>query len=181
MNARKEYLTFLWRVSSVHMIAYFLAGIFALAFMAYGKWFAAGTLAIIMRPIDSPWVAAGPALQIFRGLIIALVLYPFKDVFLSAYKGWLKLWLLVAGLSYLSTLGPTLGSFEGYIYTQASLGEHLVGLPEMLIYTVLFSVSLYVWYKHPRRLWTVLSIALVILILLMSGLGVLSSLGIIGG
>jgi hypothetical protein len=147
--------------------------------MEYEKQFATDSLSVIMKSIDSPWVAVGPALQIFRGFIIALVLYPFKDVFLSSKYGWLKLWLLIIGLSYLSTIGPTFGSFEGYLYTKANLSDHLLGIPEMLLYTFLFSFFVCFWYKKPGKAWTIISIIFVVLIMIMSALGALSSLGIL--
>lgn len=172
MNERNNLVLFIWRIASAHVIAYFLAGVLALTVMAYGEWFAAGSIAGLMRPVDSPWVAMGPALQILRGMVIALVLYPFREVFLLSRNGWLKLWLLIVGLCYISTIGPTFGSFEGYIYTQASLAEHLLGIPEMMIYTFLFSFSVCGWYRKPRKAWTVLSMIGVVLIMVMSGLGV---------
>ncbi len=133
-------------------------------------------MSVIMRPIESPWVAAGAGLQIFRGLIVALVLFPFRDVFLSSKKGWIKLWALILGLSYISTIGPTFGSFEGYIYTNVPLQYHLLGIPETLIYTFLFTILISLWYKKPSKVWNVVSIILVSLIILMSTLGLLSSL-----
>lgn len=176
MNERNDPLLFIWRIASIHVIAYFLAGVLALTVLAYGEWFTEGSMEGIMRPVDSPWVAVGPGLQILRGIIIALVLYPFREVFLIPRNGWLKLWLLIVGLSYISTIGPTFGSFEGYIYTRASLAEHLLGIPEMLIYSFLFSFSVCAWYRKPRKAWTVLSMIGVVLIMVMSGLGVWISL-----
>lgn len=180
MNSKKrEILEFFWRITSIHTIAYFIAGIFALIFMNYKEQFAVGIMSVIMRPIESPWVAVGAGLQIFRGLIIALVLYPFKDVFLSSKKGWIKLWALILGLSYISTIGPTFGSFEGYIYTKVPLQYHLLGIPETLLYTFLFTFFISLWYKKPSKVWNIASIILVSLIILMSALGLLSSLGIL--
>lgn len=179
LNSKKERMSFFWRIVSVHTIAYFFAGIFALMFMNYKEQFGVEIMSVIMRPIESPWVAAGAGLQIFRGLIVALVLFPFRDVFLSSKKGWIKLWALILGLSYISTIGPTFGSFEGYIYTNVPLQYHLLGIPETLIYTFLFTILISLWYKKPSKVWNVVSIILVSLIILMSTLGLLSSLSIL--
>jgi serine/threonine protein phosphatase 1 len=43
-------------------------------------------------PLTSPWLAAGPALQVARGLVFALVLWPFRRVFLEGRAGCLKFW-----------------------------------------------------------------------------------------
>jgi len=178
-NLKKERISFFWRIASVHTIVYFFAGIFALVFMNYKEQFGAEIMSVIMRPIESPWVAAGAGLQIFRGFIIALVLFPFRAVFLSSKHGWIKLWALILGLSYISTIGPTFGSFEGYIFTNVPLQYHLLGIPEALIYTFLFTFLISLWYKKPSRIWNVFSIILVSLVILMSTLGLLSSLNIL--
>ena len=176
---KKEFLLFSWRATSLHMISYFIAGSLAFVFMKYERQFATGNLSIIMKPTDSPWIAIAPALQIIRGFIVSLVLYPFKDVFLSSKYGWLKLWLLIIGLSYFSTIGPTPGSFEGLFFTKFALSEHLLGFPEMLLYTFLFSFLLCFWYKKPSKTIMITSIIFIILIVIMSALGALSGLGIL--
>ncbi|MEA1897336.1 MAG: hypothetical protein U9N53_06690, partial [Bacteroidota bacterium] len=169
---------FIWRIAASHTIAYFIAGIFALVFMDYKEQFGSDFMSVLMRPIESPWVAVGPGLQVIRGVIVALVLLPFKDIFINRY-GWLKLAALILGLSYFATLGPVFGSFDGYLYTKIPLQYHLLGLPETLIYTFLFAFIIYVWYKMPGKVWNIISVAFVILIILMSFLGLLASLGII--
>lgn len=173
--------TFAWRVIASHTVAYFIAGIFALSVLDYREQFASGWLSTLMRPVDSPWTAAGAGLQLLRGLIIAAVLFPFRQVVLETVRGWLKLLGLVLGLSYLSTIGPTFGSFEGYVFTKVPVAYHLLGVPEALLYAVLFVFFLAGWYAKPRKLWQILSIVLVSLVLLSSLLGVLSSLGLLKG
>jgi hypothetical protein len=160
--------TFLWRVTSLHMITYFLFGILAFSIFSYDKLYTSGILQNIMKPTDSSWVAAGPALQLIRGILFAIILWPFKEIILFAKYGWLKLWLLFVGLSILGTAGPSPGSFEGVIYTKLSYHEHIIGLPEILLQTLLLSWLLFLWYKKPSRLFNIISIILVILILLMS-------------
>jgi hypothetical protein len=175
---KKEVTIFIWRVVSTHTIAYFIAGLFAVIFMHYKEQFAADIMSSIMRPVDSPWVALGAGLQIIRGMIIAFVLLPFKETLISK-NGWIKLAGLILGLSYISTIGPTFGSFEGYVFTKIPLQFHLLGIPEALIYTILFSLSFYLWYKNSNKAWNIISIILIILIVLMSFSGYLLSIGLI--
>jgi hypothetical protein len=125
-----------------------------------------------MRPIGSKWVAAGPALQVIRGLVFAVVLYPFRKVFLDENRGWLKLWGLFLGLAILSTMGPSPGSIEGLIYTRLSVVEHLRGLPEVIVQTLVLSALLVRWYHAPRRVWTIVMGVGVGLVVLMSVAGV---------
>ncbi len=177
-NKKSELPAFIWRVASIHTIAYFIAGIFAVLFMNYREQFASETMSAIMRPVDSPLVALGPGLQIFRGIIIALVLFPFKDT-LTSENGWIKLLFLILGLSYISTIGPTFGSFDGYIYTKVALQYHLLGIPETLIYVFLFSFFLISWFRKPVRAWNIITAILVVLIVIMGVLGYLASSGLI--
>jgi len=177
-KSKNEKLDFIWGIVSAHTIAYFIAGLFALLFLNYKAEFGSEVMSLIMRPVDSPWVAVGPGLQIFRGAVLAFILLPFKDIFTAKY-GWLKLTALILGLSYFFTLGPTFGSFEGYLYTTIPLQYHLLGLPETILYTFLFALLFLFLYKRPEKLWRIISIVFVILIVVMSLLGVLDSLGII--
>jgi hypothetical protein len=99
------------------MVTYFAAGLLAFTLLDYKTAFQSEHFACWMRPTTSKWVALGPGLQWIRGLIFALVLYPFRREFLSGDHGWLKLWALLLGLGVLSTYGPAPGSVEGLLYT----------------------------------------------------------------
>ncbi len=162
---------FFWRIASLHIITYFLAGIIAFKIFSYDQLYASGVLQYIMKPTASLWVAAGPALQIIRGALFAIILWPFREIILFTRSGWLKLWLLFLGLAIIGTAGPGPGSLEGIVYTKLSMHEHLTGLPELLLQTLLFSWLLFYWYKKPSKPINVISIILVVLILLMSVTG----------
>ena len=88
--------TFIWRITATHTIAYFVAGIFALLVLRYDEIFGIGTLSF-MRPTDSSWVAAGPGLQVIRGLLLSLFLFPFRTIFFETEKGWIKFWSIPEG------------------------------------------------------------------------------------
>jgi hypothetical protein len=173
-----SFRTFSWRVTAAHTVAYFLAGIFAVAAMGYRELFGVGELSF-MRSTDSPWVAAGPGLQLVRGFCLSLILYPFRSVFVDTKYGWGKFWMLSFGLSYLFTFAAATGSFEGFIYTTLSIETHLIGIPEVLLYLSLFTALLWAWYEKPKKAYTAISITLVGLIVLMSALGALAAAGVI--
>jgi hypothetical protein len=170
---RDRFLTFLARVTACHLATYFVAGVLAYTLLDYRGLFASEALACYMRPVDSPWIAAGPALQVVRGLIFALALYPFRRVFLDAPRGWLPLWGLLVGLAVLSTAGPCPGSVEGMIYTRVPPLAQLRGLPEIVGQTLAFSMLLVGWYRHPHRAWGLVLGTLAVLVVLMSLAGVL--------
>ena len=139
--------TFVWRICSAHVIAYFTAGVFALLFLDYRTHFSSESLALLM-PV--------------RG-------------FLYGKNGFLKLAWLVLGLSFISTIGPTPGSFDGYIYTILPVQYHLGGIPEAVLYTALFAGILAFWHKSGKRYVTTLSIVLVAVIVLFSVMGFLGA------
>jgi hypothetical protein len=176
---KKEWMTFCWRVLSLHVIVYSTAGIFALFFMNYQEHFNSGALSQFMRPTDSPLVAAGAGLQVINGFFMSLFLFPFKSVFIAGKTGWIKLFFLLLGFSVFSPQNPAPGTFEGVIYTKIPIQYHLLGIPECLIYSLLFSVLFFGWYKNPKKIWNMLSIVSVSLVMILSVAGVLSSIGVL--
>ena len=174
LNNKKEIIVFIWRVTAVHTITYFIIGLLSMNLLNYKDLFASGNLGLLMKPTDSAIVALGPGLQIIRGLIFSFVLWPFKTIFLSKKYGWLKLWLLFIGLSILATFSPALGSVDGMIYTTIPVKYQLLFLPELLVQSLLLSICLFYWYYKPRKVYNIISVILVALIFLMSIAGYLS-------
>jgi hypothetical protein len=164
----KEFGIFFWRITSSHLITYFLAGIYAYNLLHYQDLFETPPFSYFMKPMSSLAVAAGPALQVIRGLIFTIVLWVFREVFLNTKYGWLKLWGLLLGLSILSTTAAAPGSVEGFIYTTIPVREQIVGYLEVMPQTLLFSLMVYYWYKKPHKAWNVISIVLVLIIFLFS-------------
>lgn len=162
--------TFVWRVAAAHVIAYFIAGILALFILDYKTQFSSDSLSLLMKPVESPWVMLGPALQVIRGIVLGLVLLTIRSVIIGRQGFW-KLVLLVLGLSFFSTIGPTPGSFDGYIYTILPLQYHLGAIPEAVVYTLIFSGLVTLPYKYEKKYITVVYIILVVIILLFSIMG----------
>lgn len=175
-NSNIKFGVFFWRISASHMITYFLMGIIASTLLNYKEVFENPPLSYLMKPTDSFWVAAGPVLQIFRGLVFSIVLWFFKDSFLFKRYGWLKLWGLIVGLSILSTTGPTPGSIEGLIYTKIPIISQLEGYFEVLPQTLLFSLLVFYWYNKPKKYCNILSIILISIIVILCTLGMLASI-----
>ncbi len=169
--------TFIFRITVAHTVAYFFAGIFAVVFMNYKEHYASDSLGLLMLPVNSPLVALGPGLNVLRGIILGIILLSVRTIILGE-KGFLKLAILTIGLSFISTIGPTPGSFEGYIYTKLPLQYHLLGIPETLVYVALFAGIPYVWYKAEKKYFNIIAIVLVLLILLMSFAGYMQAKGL---
>ncbi|MCI0555669.1 MAG: hypothetical protein L0287_32385 [Anaerolineae bacterium] len=162
------------KTSVAHTLTYFMMGILAFNLLDYANSYISGVLACFMRPTDSPWVAAGPALQPIRGLIFALAFYPLREIFFGKKNGWLILWWTLVALGILSTFGPVPASIEGMIYT--IVPTTVTSYVEIVPQAFLFSALLYYWVNHPEKKWLnwVLG-TLFTLIFLLSVLGVLAA------
>ena len=89
---------FLWRVTAAHTATYFIAGIFAMNVFDYASWWSTPWMDHY-RPMDSPLVAAGAGLQVVRGGLFAVALYPLRGLLLDDATPWLlralRLWMLL--------------------------------------------------------------------------------------
>lgn len=92
-------IQYFWQIIYAHTIAYFVAGVFALLVMNYRDLFATDVISSFMKPVDEPIVVLGPVLQIFRGILLALVLLPLRKVFFEEKNGLMKLGVIILGLS----------------------------------------------------------------------------------
>jgi len=174
-TGQPAFTTFAWRVLSLHMLTYFLVGLAAFLVFDYRQAFETTELRYLMRPTTSPWVAAGPALQIFRGILFAVILYPLAAYILSRKDSVLLLWSLFIGFAILGTAGPSPGSLEGILYTKLPISLHLMGLPEVILQTLLFSAGLVLWCRKPARWKNVASGIGVAVVCLMSVAGFLAA------
>lgn len=181
MNTENTYSlkNFLWQVTALHMITYFIAGIIAYTMFNYGELYTTTELSALMRPTNSPWVALGPGLQFIRGIIFALVLWPFRNVFLNKEYGWVKLMGLLVGIGIISTYGPSPGSIEGIIYTKLPISLHAIGFPEVFLQAAVFSYLLVKWYHYPARWKNIVALVLIAIMMFFSLMGALAAMGII--
>lgn len=175
MEKKFNAIKYFWQIVYSHTIAYFLAGIFALVVVNYRELFSTEIISSFMRSVDDPIVALGPSLQIFRGIIIGLILLPLRKVFFEEKHGLVKLGTIIIGLSLLSTIGPTMGSFDGYIFTKIPYTYQISGYPEAIIYVLLFIGILKISMKYGhKKIITILSIIIMLLIVLMGIMGFLA-------
>jgi hypothetical protein len=165
-----EKVRYFWRVAYAHTIAYFVAGFFAVTVMNYRELFEAEPIVAFMRPVDDPIVALGPSFQVLRGLLLGLILMPLRRVFFEQRRG---LWILaglILGLSLLSTIGPTIGSFEGYIYTTIPWKLQAVGYPEAILYTGVFIWILHLGRLYDRKSWMIALTVFLVVVVILSGI-----------
>ncbi|NMB95230.1 MAG: hypothetical protein GYA02_01245 [Clostridiaceae bacterium] len=118
--------------------------------MGYESEFAQNQSFAHFRPMDSPIVRAAVLFQFIRGAMFALILYPFREIITSGKYGWLILFGVIWGLTCLGAVNATPGSIEGFIYTEVSLKDHLVGMPEVITQALAFS-GLFWWWERKAK------------------------------
>ena len=166
VEKKNNLVKYFWEVTYSHTIAYFIAGIIAVNII-HNDAFSTEIISLFMRPLDDPIIVlGGTVLQIFRGILIALIILPLRNTFLNEKYGLLKLGVIVLGFSLLSTIGPGIGSFEGYIYTKISyLDQIKFGYLESIIYLLLFIGLLWFSKKYGhKKIVIILSIVFMVLL-----------------
>jgi hypothetical protein len=147
--------------------------------MNYAELYAKEPLSLFMRPTADPIVAfGGSVLQIFRGILIGLFIYPLRKAFFIEKHGYWKLGLVVLGFSVLLTFGPGIGAFDGYIFTTLPIAVHVLGYPEAIIWISLFIGILYISNKYEnKKIIRILPIILMALVVFMGTAGYLAATG----
>ncbi len=141
---------YLFRFSLVHVIIYVFIALLFRNYLNYNEQYTSSVLYNNFRNIDSTIMRFAPLFQLGRGLFLGLIIYPVYNCIIGVKYGWLRLFALLWGLSLIGSVAATPGSIEGFIYTKTPIIEHLLGLPEVTLQTMLFSLIFVSWEK--RRL-----------------------------
>jgi hypothetical protein len=150
MNAQNNWKTFLGfalRVIIVHVLTYFIFGMVMSNVFDYGEVFKREIIRDYMIPMDQHNIVFGPFMQPIRGLIFAVGLWPLRGFLVERKRGWLILWGLLVTIGILSTPAASPGSIEGMLYSKLPMWYHLIGYPEIMLQTLVFSIWL-VWWER---------------------------------
>lgn len=137
----------------VHTVTYFLLGVISFALLDYSTRFADPVVASYFRPASDRLVTAGPLFQPLRGLLLGSVIFLLRVPFFQSPRGWLSLWATLVVVGILSPYVGAPGSLEGLVYTRVPFSFQISLLPEVLGQTLLFSLVLFYWVKHPKKRW----------------------------
>ncbi len=143
----KTFLTFALKVIVAHTATYFIFGIIMSNVFDYGEIFQRPIIRDYMIPMDEHNIVLGPFLQPIRGLIFGIGLWPLRGFLVEKKRGWLTLWGLLVTIGILSTPAASPGSIEGMLYSKLPMWYHLMGLPEVVLQTLVFSIWL-VWWER---------------------------------
>jgi len=143
-----------YRFSLVHLITYWAIGILFYQFAGYEEALESMEIFELWRPLETlSTVLLVLFGQIFRGIFLALLLYPFYQTYMRKKHGWLYLFLLLFGLT---VLGSPIFIPEFLVF-EDSLTEFiqglLIGIPEIFSQMLVFSVIFFWWESEkPRQL-----------------------------
>lgn len=143
----KTFLGFTLRVIVAHMATYFVFGIIFSNVFGYAEILQRPIIRDYMIPMADHNIVLGPFLQPVRGLIFAIGLWPLRSFLIEKKRGWLTLWGLLITIGILSTPAASPGSIEGMLYSKLPMWYHLIGYPEIVLQTLVFSIWL-VWWER---------------------------------
>lgn len=141
---------FVVKVAAAHTVTYLVVGMAASATWDYARILSQPVISDYMLPFGSVNVFVAGLAQLVRGVVLALVLLPFRAV-LGSRRGWLWLWALLVGIGIIGTYAAAPSSVEGVVYSRIPLWYHLMGLPEVVVQALLFSI-LTAWFaRYPEH------------------------------
>jgi hypothetical protein len=141
----KTFIAFALKVIVAHTATYFIFGIIMSNAFDYGEIFQREIIRDYMIPMGEHNIVLGPFLQPLRGLIFAIGLWPLRGFLIEKKRGWLTLWGLLVTIGILSTPAASPGSIEGMLYSKLPMWYHLIGYPEIVLQTLVFSIWLVWW------------------------------------
>jgi hypothetical protein len=132
----------------VHLVSYWVIGTIFFEFWDFRQALETMDYAEFWRSDNSAGVILLIAVgQIFRGVLLAWLLFPFYNGYINNAYGWLYLFMLLLVFTLLGTpvFFMDLVAFRANLL--AFMGEMTFGLPEAFAQMMLFSVSFFYWQK----------------------------------
>lgn len=148
-DAQPRFLPLAVKTVICHTLTYLVMGALAFHFLHYADSINKPNSG--MRHTTDPLVMLGPALQVVRGVLFALVFYPFREILFGRKNGWLLIAWILIGVGILGTFAAPPGSLEGFIYTTVPIASQVVGYLEIVPQALLLSVLLFYWVRHPGK------------------------------
>ena len=145
---RQIFKGYIFRFVILHLFSYWIIGSLFYQFSGYKDALESMELFTLWRSLET--LSAVFLIffgQIFRGLFLALLLYPFYQIYITKRRGWTLLYLLMIGLTI---LGSPLFLTE-FISFKGSFSEILqsiiIGIPEIFSQMLVFSLLFFYWQR----------------------------------
>jgi hypothetical protein len=136
------------RFTLVHLFTYWVVGGIFYELSGYNDALETMEIFKLWRPLENlPAVLLVFFGQIFRGSLLAFLLYPYYENYIARKRGWALLYLLMIGLTI---LGSPLFLTE-FIDFNGSIAEFIkslaVGIPEIFSQMLVFSLLFFFWQR----------------------------------
>jgi hypothetical protein len=132
-------IPFVLRYVAIHTLTYLAFGVFFMLVSRYFEYFKSDPIfELAMKPSDSLSVRLAPLVQVLRGALLALAIFPFREIFMKRRIGWLKLFFLLFIHTSIGAVITGPGSIEGFLYTRFSFNP-IIGYPEIAVQMLAFS------------------------------------------
>jgi hypothetical protein len=149
---QKNLKGYIIRFTLVHLFTYWVVGGIFYELTGYNDALETMEIFKLWRPMESLntvlLVFFG---QIFRGTLLAVLLYPFYKIYIDKKSGWAQLYLLMIGLTI---LGSPLFLTE-FIDFNGSIAEFIkslaVGIPEIFSQMLVFSLIFFFWQRRSEN------------------------------
>lgn len=145
---RKLLKSYIFRFVILHLFTYWIVGGIFYQITNYQEVLESMEIFTLWRPLENlPTVLLIFFGQIFRGVFLALLLYPFFQNYIEKKRGWTLLYLLMVGLTILGS--PIfLTEFVAFKGSIAEFFQSLaVGIPEIFSQMLVFSLLFFYWQK----------------------------------
>lgn len=89
---QRPVIPFTLRFVEIHTLTYLVFGIFFMLVSRYFEYFKSDPIFdLVMKPSGSLSVGLAPLAQVLRGALLALAIFPFREVIIGRRLGWIKL------------------------------------------------------------------------------------------
>ena len=144
-----EMVGFVGRLTLMHVVSYVGAGVlFSVVLGAYAAAYSSPAVSAYVRPTNDPLLAYAPLVQLVRGPIVALALWPFRSAVITRPWGWAVLFGVLLALQEIAAPG---GVMESLIYTKVPVWFQLLNVPEVVLQLFAFSLAVSVWERRIVR------------------------------
>jgi len=93
---QRPVIPFTLRFIAIHTLTYLVFGIFFMLVSRYFEYFKNDPIfELVMKPSDSLYVGLAPLAQVLRGALLALAIFPFRELIIGRRLGWFKLFFLL--------------------------------------------------------------------------------------
>ena len=141
---------YLSRFTLVYVAAYLTAGIAFFILHDYATAIPESAAFALWRPLDHPFIQLAPVFQFARGAFIGLLLFPVYNWLFSKSRGWLLVFFVMWGGTYLGT-PATIRNLAGDVLSPGPLTDMLFGTAEITVQMLGFALLFWFWQQRATR------------------------------